>query len=244
MFTNCRQDGQKDEEGRDGMTDIDQTVGANYRRVARPLFLLAILSVVALTGFLSPLPIYAAGDQSPTETIQGTVTDLFSILNEDADSRRSEARRREIERVIRGHAQYEHMAKRSLGVSWGELDDVAQRAYLGLFVELLRDSLANRMTQYQSTGMRYLSERQASEFAEVKTRLEGHKVDTAVDFRLMRQEGRWLVYDVIIDGASLMGSYRAQFASLLRDVSCTQLMERIKAHTLLVKGFESTQLAH
>jgi phospholipid transport system substrate-binding protein len=86
--------------------------------------------------------------------------------------------------------------------------------------------------------MRYLSERQELEFAEVKTQLEGSKVDTAVDFRLMRQEGRWLVYDVILDGGSLVGSYRAQFASLLREVSCAQLMERIKAHGLLVKWFE------
>lgn len=49
-----------------------------------------------------------------------------------------------------------------------------------------------------------------------------------------------VVYDLIIDGASLTGSYRAQFASLSRGVSCAQLMERIKAHTVLVEGFENT----
>ncbi len=223
------------------MTDIDQTAAVGHRRVSRSLCLLAIIPVAVLTGVLSQVPVHAAAaEQSPTEAIQGTVTELFSILHEFADLPRSEARRREIERVIRHHAQYEDMAKRSLGASWVQLDHAAQREYVGLFVQLLRDALANRMTEYKSLGMRYLSERQELEFAEVKTQLEGSKVDTAVDFRLMRQEGRWLVYDVIIDGGSLVGSYRAQFASLLREVSCTQLIERLKAHALLVKWFEHT----
>ncbi len=101
------------------MTDIDQTAGVGHGRLSRSLCILAILPVVVLTSFLSQVPTHAAApEQSPTEAIQSTVTELLSILNEFADPRRSEARRREIEHVIRHHAQYEDMAKRSLGVSW------------------------------------------------------------------------------------------------------------------------------
>ena len=222
------------------MTDIDETVSAGHRRVSPSVRLLAVFSVVVLTGVLSQMPVDAAApEQNPTETIKGTVTELFSILHELKDPHRSEARRREIEQVIRHHAHYEDMAKRSLGASWAQMEEGARLEYVALFVELLRDALANRMTRYDGERIRYLSERRESGFAEVKTRLEGNKVDTALDFRLLRQEGRWLVYDVVIDGVSLVGSYRAQFARIIREASCGQLMEQIKKQTLLVKWFDN-----
>ncbi|HQY59672.1 MAG: ABC transporter substrate-binding protein [Nitrospira sp.] len=182
----------------------------------------------------------AWSEQGPTETVKGTVSELLYLLKELKDPSRSEARREEIEQVIRHHVDYEDMAKRSLGASWGQLSHVARREYVGLFVQLLRDALANRMVEYSGERISYLSEQRKHPFAEVKTRLVGEKVDTFIDFRLVSQDGRWLVYDAVMDGGSLVASYHAQFASIIRDASCAQLMERIKAKTLVVKLFEKS----
>jgi ABC-type transporter MlaC component len=78
-----------------------------------------------------------------------------------------------IEQVIRHHVHYEDMAKRSLGASWGQLSNVARREYVGLFVQLLRDALANRMVEYSGERISYLSEQRERTFAQVKTRLVG-----------------------------------------------------------------------
>jgi phospholipid transport system substrate-binding protein len=180
----------------------------------------------------------AWSEQSPSETVKGTVSELLYILKELKGPSRSEARRWEIEQVIRHHVHYEDMAKRSLGSSWGQLSDVARREYVGLFVQLLRDALANRMVEYSGERITYLSEQREQIFAQVKTRLVGDKVDTFIDFRLVNQDGRWLVYDAVMDGGSLVASYHAQFASIIRDASCEHLMERIKEKTLVVKLFE------
>jgi phospholipid transport system substrate-binding protein len=118
------------------------------------------------------------------------------------------------------------------------MNDIARREYVGLFVQLLRDALANRMVEYSGERISYLSERRESGFAEVKTRLVGDKVDTFIDFRLMNQNEQWLVYDAVMDGSSLVGNYHAQFANIIREASCAQLMERIKEKTLVVKLFE------
>ena len=180
----------------------------------------------------------AWSEQGPTETVKGTVSELLYILKELKDPSRSEARRWEIEQVIRHHVHYEDMAKRSLGASWWQLSDVSRHEYVGLFVQLLRDALANRMVEYSDQRISYLSEQRASDFAQVKTRLVGEKVDTFIDFRLVSQDGRWLVYDAVMDGGSLVASYHAQFANIIREASCAQLMERIKEKTLVVKLFE------
>ena len=179
-------------------------------------------------------------EQRPTESVKDTVTELLNILKDFNEPSRFEARREQIEQVIRHHVHYEDMAKRSLGTSWAQMDEVARKEYVSLYVQLLRDALANRMREYSGERISYLSERRESGFAEVKTRLVGDKVDTFIDFRLMRQDGRWLMYDAVMDGGSLVGSYHAQFASIIREASCAQLMERIKEKTLLMKQFEKS----
>ena len=197
--------------------------------------------VVAISLLMSIVQAAAAwSEQGPTETVRGTVSELLSILKEFKDPGRFDARRWEIEQVIRHHVHYEDMAKRSLGTSWSELTDVARREYVGLFVQLLRDALANRMVEYSDQRISYLSEQRERDFAQVKMRLVGDKVDTFIDFRLVNQEGRWLVYDAVMDGGSLVATYRAQFASIIREASCAQLMERIKEKTLIVKLFEKS----
>jgi phospholipid transport system substrate-binding protein len=215
------------------MIDINETPKSR-------LACLTVFSSMVIICFLNIMPVNAADSgPTPTETINGTVTELFAILEEFQGPDRSEVRRHEIERVIRGNVHYEEMAKRSLGASWAQMDDGERAEYVGLFVHLLRDAIANRMAQYSGEQIIYLSERRASTCAEVKTRLVGSKVDTAIDFRLMDQGGRWLVYDAIMDGSSLVGSYRAQFASIMRDASLADLVKRLEEKTLLVKLFET-----
>jgi phospholipid transport system substrate-binding protein len=221
------------------MTATGETTGTVRRSGNWSGYWREVISVAMVTCVMSLMPANAAGpDQGPTDAVKGTVTELLSILKELKDPIRSEARRWEIEQVIRRRVHYEDMAKRSLGTSWGKMNDIARREYVGLFVQLLRDALANRMVEYSGERISYLSERRESGFAEVKTRLVGDKVDTFIDFRLMNQNEQWLVYDAVMDGSSLVGSYHAQFANIIREASCAQLMERIKEKTLVVKLFE------
>ena len=223
------------------MTDDSRTAGAAGRFWLRQASWRGMALVAAISLLMGIVPATAAwSEQGPTEAVKGTVSELLSILKELKDPTRSEARRWEIEQVIRHHVHYEDMAKRSLGASWGQLSNVARREYVGLFVQLLRDALANRMVEYSGERISYLSEQRERTFAQVKTRLVGNKVDTFIDFRLVSQDGRWLVYDAVMDGGSLVASYHAQFASIIRDASCAQLMERIKEKTLVVKLFEKS----
>ena len=221
------------------MTPTGETVVVMRRRGSRSWYWREVIAVAMVTCFMSLTPAHAADlEEGPTEAVKETVTELLYILKEFKAPSRSEARRSEIEQVIRRRVHYEDMAKRSLGPSWAQMNDMGRQEYVGLFVQLLRDALANRMIEYSGERISYLSERRESGFAEVKTSLVGDKVDTFIDFRLMKQNGQWLVYDAVMDGSSLVGSYHAQFASIIREASCAQLVERIKEKTLIVKLFE------
>ena len=181
-----------------------------------------------------------ATEYSPTESIKNTIADVVSILGNEGLKHpgRSEERRQQIETVIRHHVNIGHMAQHSLGAHWTRLDNVEREEFVRLFIQLIRDRVANKIDQYYDQRVYYLFERREGNFAEVRTNLIGPKVDTSVDFRLENYSGEWLVYDVIIDGASIVWNYRTQFSSIIQDQSYAGLVERMKQRALTVKGFE------
>lgn len=184
----------------------------------------------------------ASTELSPTESVKSTIADVIRILNREELKQpwRAAERRQEIEQVVRHRVSYEEMAKRALGSPWFELTEAERREFVGLFVQLLRDAFAGKIDAYTDEQVLYLSEQREAHAAEVRTKLTGHKTETLLDFRLADRLGDWLVYDVVIDGASIVGNYRAQFTSIIRDHSYVGLVERMKQKTLVVKAFETT----
>lgn len=184
----------------------------------------------------------ASAEQTATESVKSTIDEVIHILNSEELSRpgRSVERRQKIEQVIRQRVSYEDMAKRALGRPWTELTTTERQEFVVLFVQLLRDTFACRIDNYANEHVLYLSEQREENFAEVKAKLSGLKVDTLLDFRLADKVGQWIVYDVIIDGAGIVGNYHAQFTSIIRDHSYAGLVNKMKEKTLVVKAFETT----
>jgi phospholipid transport system substrate-binding protein len=198
---------------------------------------------IVIAGFMLLVlnrPALAFMERTPMESVRSTIEEVIGILNREELKQldRVMERRREIERVVRHRVSYEDMAKRSLGVPWSNLPDARRREFVDLFVQLLRDTFAGKIDAYADEQVRYLSERRKGGVAEVRTKLIGPKTETLLDFRLVERAGEWIVYDVVIDGASIVSNYRAQFASIIRDHTYTGLVERMKRKTLVVKAFE------
>lgn len=180
-------------------------------------------------------------DTSPaTEAVKSTVAELMRALDDERlkQPEHAEQRRNEIERIVMRRVSYEEMAKRALGKPWAVLTQQQRHEFVGLFVQLLRDAFASRINQRTDEQMLYLGEQREDRFAEVRTQLTGRKVDTRVDFRLMRVAQDWLVYDVVIDGASIVSNYRAQFTSIIRDVAYVGLVKKLKQNAVAIKLFE------
>ena len=181
-------------------------------------------------------------EYTPTESVKTTITDVLSIIGDEALKQpgRSLERRRQIEQVIRHRVNYGQMAQSSLGIPWMGLSDKERQEFVTLFVELLRDRVANKIDQYYGEQIFYLDEQREGRFAQVRTNLIGPKVDTALDFRLENHSDQWLVYDLVVDGTSIVGNYRAQFSQIIHDHTYAGLVERMKQRVHTVKGFEKT----
>jgi len=214
-----------------GSRSLDSRKGSGWAMITG---LVAFLALPGTGAF--------AAELTPTESVKSTIAEVVRIL-ENAEVKqpsRSVERRHMIEQVVRDRVSYEEMAKHALGMPWMDLTDHERREFVDLFVQLLRDTFAGRIDSYAGEQVAYLSEQREEHFAEVKTKLTGHKMDTLLDFRLANRLGNWLVYDVVIDGASLVGNYHAQFTSIIRDLTYAGLVKRMKEKTLVAKAFEAT----
>ena len=174
---------------------------------------------------------------SATEAVKGTINDLIQVLDDETlkQPEQAEERRREIEEIIKHRMDYEEMARRALGAPWSTLSHRDQHEFVDLFVQLLRATFAGRITEHSDEQVVFLGELREDAFAEVKAQMKGRKIDTPIDFRLIHRAHEWRVYDIVIDGASIVSNYRSQFTSIIRDVSYVGLVKKMKQKAIAVK---------
>lgn len=218
-------------------TSGQSSISPNRRLGTTWAVMAGMVALLVLTGTT-----VASAEQTPTESVKSTIAEVIQILDNEElkQSGRSVERRQKIEQVVRQRVSYEDMAKRALGEPWVELTDTERQEFVGLFVQLFRDTFAGRIDDYANEQVHYLSEQREEHYAEVRAKLLGQKMDTLLDFRLADKVGHWYVYNVVIDGASIVSNYRAQFTSIIRDHSYAGLVNKMKEKTLVVKAFETT----
>jgi phospholipid transport system substrate-binding protein len=189
------------------------------------------------------LPINASAvsssfEQGPTMAVQRAMNEILYILTELKDASRSSQRQWEIEQVVRRSFNYEVMAERSLGEAWNKLNAAERRQYVRLFVQLLRDEVVDKLREYSSAQVAYLSEQGDEESTQVMTAPAGPNVDTRIEFQMVRRSGAWMMNDLICEGVSIITNYQTQFSRILREGSFSDLMEHLKQKALIAKVTE------
>ncbi|MGH7165837.1 MAG: MlaC/ttg2D family ABC transporter substrate-binding protein, partial [Nitrospiraceae bacterium] len=198
---------------------------ASVRRVGP---LVGALTIMAGMAVVFPAQPVAGGPA--TDAVKSSINEVLQIL-EDKELKkpgRAEERRRKLEQAVGNRFSYEEMAKRSLGAPWKELNEVERKEFVELFQRLLSKSYAGKIEGYSGEQIQYLNERLAEGYAEVRTRIVSGKTEIPLDYRLLQIAGDWRVYDVVVDGVSLVNNYRGQFTKIIRESSYKGLVEQLR----------------
>ena len=173
----------------------------------------------------------AWGGVTPTAAVKETVDQVLVVLKDPAlkNPGRETERRAKLEEIIGRRFDYGEMAKRTLASRWKELSPEKQQEFTSLFQQFLANSYAGNVDGYSGEQVEYLKEREKGEFAEVQTKVVSPKVQFPLDYRLLKKEGEWRVYDVVIDGVSLMKNYRGQFSRIIDSSSFEGLLEKLRS---------------
>jgi phospholipid transport system substrate-binding protein len=182
--------------------------------------------------FACPLSILAAS-MSPLQLVQsGSDRGLKIIKSSLFEGGPSlQQRREEILTIVEEYFDFNEMARRSLGKCWKDLAPQQQQEFVQLFKQLLFNVYVSRIeaTTARTTSTRYNGETIDGRYALVKTSVMGaSKPDFAIDYRLVLEGMEWKVYDVVIEGVSLVNNYRQQFGSILNKESVESLLNRMR----------------
>jgi len=171
------------------------------------------LTIAALIGVF-PAPVRAA---TATESVKTTIDQVVRILQDKEMKKpeRQEDRRKRIEKAIGDRFSYDEMAKRTLGTQWAKLDEKQRQEFVDLFRALLTNTYIARIEAYSGEQIQYVNERLQDNFAEVRTKVATGKTEFPMDYRLLNKSGDWRVYDIILDGVSLVSNYRGQFSKII-----------------------------
>ena len=187
---------------------------------------LAMVAIVLTSGG----PAWAG---APTDQLRARIDRVLQVLEDPA--LKQDARLAERRAAIRGMAHeifdFRELSQRALARHWQARTPTERDEFVHLFADLLERSYIGKIETYSGGDrIQYLSETAEGSQATVRTRIVTKtETEIPVDYRLHRVGDRWLVYDVAIEGVSLVANYRAQFNRIIQASSFRGLIAKLSA---------------
>ena len=177
----------------------------------------------------------AAYAKEPLESLKGPIEEVVAILNDPIyqEDGQKEIQHEKIWEVIRQIFDFTEIAKRALARNWRVFTPKQRKEFTDAFTELLGNNYINKIQgQYQDERVIYLGQEMLSGTkALVKTKIVRKHAEIPANYRMKQHNSSWWIYDVSIEGVSLVKNYRTQFNKILVKESPGQLIERIKKKT-------------
>ena len=182
---------------------------------------------VLLAALLFIMPAFSFAGE-PTETLRGTIDQVLAILGEqDIDN---DSKREKIREVISVRFDYRAMSQRTLAQNWRKATDEQKSRFTELYARLMQDTYLVLVEEYNNQTVEYGDENiKKKKYAQVKTNIldQGRKIP--VDYKLrLKKDGEWYVYDVVIEGVSMINNYRNSYQQIVKTDGMDGLIVKIE----------------
>jgi phospholipid transport system substrate-binding protein len=170
----------------------------------------------------------------PLDKVRQTVEDVLTILADESlkAPERTAERRAKIRQTVLQRFGFEEMAQRALGQHWRKLTPEQQKEFVSLFSDLLERSYIDKIEGYGGgkENIRYTKETIDKDgYASVRSEIVSQRdLNVDVEYRLLQRNNDWQVYDIIIEGVSLVNNYRTQFNKIILESSYENLVKQMR----------------
>jgi phospholipid transport system substrate-binding protein len=183
-----------------------------------------IAPLLLIFGLVTPS---LAGE--PTDHIKKTTDKMITILSDPVLKNNVEERRKMLRNAVNERFDWREMARRSLADHWKSLSEEEKKEFVPLFTDLLENTYMNRIENYSGDKVDYDDEKVKGEYSLVKVTIFTDKqVAIPVAYKMKKKGPEWMIYDVSIEGVSLVNNYRQQFDSVILSSSYQELVEKLK----------------
>jgi phospholipid transport system substrate-binding protein len=197
----------------------------------RPLH--CVLTVLK-TIVLGLVMLCIAGDASaglPTDQLKASIDKVLNVLNDKTlKAPAMKAQRREVLMNLSTEVfDWNEMSKRSLGIYWKDRTPEEQMEFVKLFTVLLENTYMDKIESYSGEKILYSKEAVEDQYALVETKIiTKQDTEVAVNYWMLNKSGRWFVYDISVEGISLVKNYRTQFNEIMARSSYQELLKKLK----------------
>src|SRR4030043_772756 len=167
----------------------------------------------------------------PLETVKGYADKVLDVLRDPA--LKAEAAKKTKKDKLRAISEkmfdFTELSKRTLAQNWSKFNPEQQKEVVECYTSLLEDAYANRIMAYTDEKIVFSKEVALTEkTVEVRSTVLRTKGDIPIYYRVIMKDGSWRVYDVVIEGVSLINNYRSQFREILANKPPESLLETLR----------------
>lgn len=168
----------------------------------------------------------------PADQVRLQIERAIKVLADPGLKRpgQEQMRRAALRQIAEETFDLREMTRRTLGPHWQGLTDAERAEFVALFGDLLDRAYFTRIAAYNGEKVTVLGDSIDGDLATVRTRIVTQQgAEIPVDYRMLRRGDRWVIYDVSIEGVSLVANYRAQFNQVIQTSSYPALVDRLRA---------------
>ena len=189
----------------------------------KPLWIWIIsLALIAFSGWTRP-----ALAQTPTAYVRGILDQVMGLQNDPAQS--TQARSQAIHKIIERNFDFALMAKDSLGPTYERLSGGQRQEFTQTFSYLFQDSYTRLVLNFlKKENIQYGRELPEGDKARVDTAIVRTNENIPVTYLMHTAPQGWILYDVMVDGVSILQNYKTQFAQVIRTKSFEFLLNKMQ----------------
>jgi phospholipid transport system substrate-binding protein len=184
-----------------------------------------------LAGLLALVAAGEARAGAPTEQLRASIERVIKTLDDPAlkGPGKIKERRSAIRKIANDTFDFGETAKRALARHWLARNNKEREEFIVLFGDLMERSYISKIELYGGEKILYTGESLDGDVATVRTKIiTKGGTEVPVDYRLLRRGDRWLIYDVSVEGVSLISNYRTQFNKIIQTSSYQELVKKMK----------------
>jgi len=194
-------------------------------------FLISLFFLISVAGA------NASAMEEPMKSFSVKIDKVIEILKAQKSSQiEKEKAKKQIWDIVHGIFDFKTISMRTVGRPWKEFSEQEQKDFVDAFSELLGTSYLNKIESYNNETISYLSQEiQESDKAVIKTAIVKQSGNIPLEYNILKKDADWFIYDVKVEGISLVKNYRTQFASFLAKKTPTDLIKRLKEKNIEIK---------
>ena len=185
-------------------------------------------TILAIGFSLAFAPVVVSAEGSAIDAVRTSVDGILDILKK-GDTMDEAARRSAMEAIIDERFDFRAMSQRTLATNWKKASDAEKQEFTDLFKQLIQSSYVGKLEAYTNETVEYVTEKTKGRKALVETVIKTASADIPLNYKMYSKDGNWLVYDVIIEGVSLISNYRSSYQTIVKKEGFDGLMAKMKA---------------